>query len=496
LVKACAIKVLNLIFTFEKFPDFYRIIKTNKKIQQHMSTRRNFIKKTIVTPVILFAAGVNGISIQKSLKTKPAKEKIRIIIETDAGGDPDDEQSMVRFLVYANEFDIEGIIANRPVARTPENKNPVRDGLGIVQAMVKAYNECYPTLVKHDENYPLPEIIMQRTVAGYNDTSDGVDLIISAVDSPDPRPVWFCNWGTDQGSGESCLKRALDKVMAERGPDGYARFKNRLWLSTSDKFGDHTGKTEPPFSIWVDTFRPEIEKKRWYHMFSDITARAGGFDIERDVRKGHGPLGAMYPLNTNRQQKEGDTMSFLYMLPYGLSNPDKPGWGSWGGRYGHNPEHPGKYYYWANQEDEWNGSISRNNVLARWAEAFQNDFRARMDWCVKPYEDANHHPVAVVNGSRGTEIIQIRTKPGKVIKLDAGKSYDPDGRKLIPEWIYYREAGTCSREISLTQKSLMKTSFVVPEVEKPETAHILFILKNDGYPALYSYRRILIDIVV
>jgi hypothetical protein len=42
-----------------------------------MSTRRNFIKKTIVTPVILFAAGVNGISIQKSLKTKPAKEKIQ-----------------------------------------------------------------------------------------------------------------------------------------------------------------------------------------------------------------------------------------------------------------------------------------------------------------------------------------------------------------------------------------------------------------------------------
>jgi hypothetical protein len=79
-----------------------------------------------------------------------------------------------------------------------------------------------------------------------------------------------------------------------------------------------------------------------------------------------------------------------------------------------------------------------------------------MDWCVKPYEDANHHPVAIVNGSRGTEIIQIRAKPGKVIKLDAGKSYDPDGRKLIPEWLYYREAGTCSREISLADRSFIE----------------------------------------
>jgi len=41
-------------------------------------------------------------------------QKLRVIIETDAGGDPDDEQSLVRFLLYANEWDVEGIIANAP----------------------------------------------------------------------------------------------------------------------------------------------------------------------------------------------------------------------------------------------------------------------------------------------------------------------------------------------------------------------------------------------
>ena len=50
-----------------------------------------------------------------------AEPRLRVIVETDAGGDPDDEQSLVRFLVYANEFDIEGIIANRAVAREREN---------------------------------------------------------------------------------------------------------------------------------------------------------------------------------------------------------------------------------------------------------------------------------------------------------------------------------------------------------------------------------------
>src|SRR5262245_24069841 len=45
----------------------------------------------------------------------PAPERLRLIVETDAGGDPDDEQSLVRFLLYAAEWDVEGIIANRPV---------------------------------------------------------------------------------------------------------------------------------------------------------------------------------------------------------------------------------------------------------------------------------------------------------------------------------------------------------------------------------------------
>src|SRR5256886_7799299 len=73
-------------------------------------------------------------------------ERVRIIVETDAGGDPDDEQSMVRFLLYANDFDVEGIIANRPHAREGENKNSERTGLGIVRRMVKAYGECWPHL--------------------------------------------------------------------------------------------------------------------------------------------------------------------------------------------------------------------------------------------------------------------------------------------------------------------------------------------------------------
>ena len=424
-----------------------------------------------------------------------ADSRPRLIIETDAGGDPDDEQSLVRFLVYANEFDIAGIIANRPVARDGENKNPIRDGLGIVRSMVSAYGQCYDNLVKHDDRYPHPQQLLARTVAGYNDIDDGVDLVISAVDAEDSRPVWFSNWGTDHGAAESCLKRALDRVLKDRGSQGYATFKNRLRLSSADKFGDHTAKIEPPFPFWLDASHPPLDGRRWYHRFSALTATAGGFDIERDVRVGHGPLGPMYPVNTGLQQKEGDTMMFLYLLPTGMNEPLEPTWGSWGGRYGRNEAYAKQHYYWSNQSDTWQGSTHRDNTLSRWAAALQNDFAARMDWCMADsFEKANHAAVAVLNRDTTKRVLHITAKPGEAVDLSAAGSRDPDGQSLTTQWFVYREAGTFPGNVQLASTSGDATSFVAPRVDRPQTVHIILQLQDTGTPNLVAYRRAVVTI--
>jgi hypothetical protein len=420
--------------------------------------------------------------------------RLRVIIETDAGGDPDDEQSLVRFLVYANEFDIEGIIANRPVARDRENKNPVRDGLVIVRALVNAYGQCYTNLMQHDPRFPKPEQLLARTVAGYDDTDDGVQLILRAVDAADPRPVWFCNWGTDHGSAESCLKRALDRVRRERGLDSYGKFKGRLRLSSADKFSEHTLSLAPPFPLWVDTSRPTVAQKRWYHRFSALTAQAGGFDLERDVRTNHGPLGALYPPNTGLPQKEGDTMMFLYLIPTGMNDPNEPTWGSWAGRYGPNEECPGKPYFWANQTDAWHGTTNRDNTLARWAADLQNDFRAHMDWCVKPRDAANHRPVGALNGDTTRNILQIAVKSGQVVNLSASDSTDPDGDALSTEWFVYHEAGTYRGEVSFRATNGPSTSFVSPAVKQAQTIHVILRISDDGQPPLCSYRRVVVTV--
>src|SRR5690242_11327554 len=42
----------------------------------------------------------------------PAAERPRVLVSSDIGGtDPDDFQSLVHFLLYANEFDVEGLVS-------------------------------------------------------------------------------------------------------------------------------------------------------------------------------------------------------------------------------------------------------------------------------------------------------------------------------------------------------------------------------------------------
>src|SRR5207253_6741341 len=148
----------------------------------------------------------------------------------------------------------------------------------------------------------------------------------------------------------------------------------------------------------------------------------------------------------------------------------QPTWGSWAGRYGPNENFPGRRYYWANQQDAWRGSTSRENTLARWAEHLQNDFRARLGWCVvKDFKHANHPPAVRLAGPRARA-----AGGGDVVLLDASETTDPDGDRLRFEWAWYPEPGSYrGAPVDIRDATSAKATLLAPASPTGGTVHVV-----------------------
>jgi len=208
------------------------------------------------------------------------------------------------------------------------------------------------------------------------------------------------------------------------------------------------------------------------------------------VRTGHGPLGALYPTNTHPRQKEGDTGTFLYLLPVGLGDPDQPTWGSWAGRYAPNPAFAGMPYFHATGADTWKGTTHRDNSQARFAEDIQNDFRMRMDWCVQPWSGANHPPKVAGPDIGGQPVV----KSGDTVRLNASDTSDPDGDELTFRWWQYVECGTPRVTPELRGADTPVASFVAPKTAESITLHFVVTVRDHRTPASTRYGRIVVHI--
>ena len=182
-------------------------------------------------------------------------------------------------------------------------------------------------------------------------------------------------------------------------------------------------------------------------------------------------------------------MTFLYLVPTGMNDPDHPSWGSWAGRYGRNENYPNFNYYWANAPDTWRGTTHRENSLKRWAEHLQNDFRSRLDWCVKDFAHANHPPVPRIRGE-----LTRTVSAGQAIELDAGESSDPDNDKLNFEWVPYPECTNYSGVLpELRNSQTSKATLVAPRLDAKQSLHVILIVTDSGAPPLTRYQRLFIN---
>ena len=175
-------------------------------------------------------------------------------------------------------------------------------------------------------------------------------------------------------------------------------------------------------------------------------------------------------------------------VPTGMNDPEQPMWGSWAGRYGRQESAEDRPYYWAILKDDWQGSTHRDNTLGRWVAHLQNDFRARLDWCVNDFGNANHPPVPRINGDSRRIV-----RAGDKVVLDAGQSTDPDKHGLKFEWVYYPEPGSYRGSApALEGTASPQASLFAPKVDSPQTIHIILTVTDDGSPPLARYQRVIV----
>jgi hypothetical protein len=462
---------------------------------------------------------------------------------------------MIHLLMYANEIDIEGLIAVSsrwlPNHTFPES----------IHDRVKAYGIVRPNLMLHASGWPTEEYLLTTIASGQKgfgmkavgdaQSTSGSERIIAAVDKDDTRPIWVAI-----NAGANTLAQALWDVRRTRTKSEVAKFISKIrvyddsgqdnagaWMAHEfpDLFYIRSrsqifGLFGPKFGAGPQPWKP-LSQNSW---------------IEHNVRTRHGILGALYPqriwtaspwnigcetinddseLRINHMFMEGGgTGTWIGLVNKGLFVPEEISWGGWGGRFSWEKEqvpagqqsvspletefHPflmypqtADYSFTYGDPDEALTSFSGIDgeiiyyakdfaPLWRWREAYTNDFKARMDWCIAGYAHANHHPVAVFMGDENRTICRVKASAGETLSLDASGTRDPDGNALSIRWYTYPEAGTYKGTVPILSESATVAKMTVPPDSKEKQIHVILeVTDQSAIAPLTAYRRIVIDVI-
>jgi hypothetical protein len=243
----------------------------------------------------------------------------RVIVSTDIGGtDPDDFQSMVHFLVYADMFDVEGLISSPYGPGRREH---------IVQ-VIDRYAVDYANLKTHSDRYPPPDELRRVAKEGALDPAgssglgrptEGSDWIVRAARRNDPRPLWVLVWG-----GIDDLAQALHDA-----PDILPKLRvyfiggpNKMW--SVDAY-NYIEQHHP--ALWM--IEANATYRGWF-TGGNQTGEWGNTEFVAAHVAGRGTLGDYFATQLKGTIKMGDSPSIGYLLH---GTPEDPSQASWGGKF-------------------------------------------------------------------------------------------------------------------------------------------------------------------
>ena len=479
-------------------------------------------------------------------------DKLRTVVTTDM--EQDDYASLIRYLLYTNDLDTEGIIYTSSKFHwagdgkgtefflpgreytTPQTSWRWTGTRTIQDEALKAYDEVYPNLRRHDPEYPSPAELRSKVKIGnivfegeMDQDTVGSNLIKRLLLDNDPRTLYLQAWG-----GTNTIARALksieDQYGAHRGwPVLKAKISAKAVILASgfqdQTYADYIAPNWPALRVeqlsggyaawgyncnrnnqgnirglpedrqyfqgtWIQTNIQTGPYGKLYRSWLDGQAMPGDqldiFGIPELA-----PSGWCKPLEQYDFLSEGDNVAFNPLLTTGIQDPANPALGGWGGRAVQTSTSPDLWTMVpADAEEDSTGAVTANYTTLRWAAAAQNDFAARIQWTLTSrYSQGNHAPTVRVAAPA-----TVTVKAGRSVRLLA-LGVDPDWDRLAYSWYQYGEEGTYPGAVSISSASSPLAKVTVPaDAVKGQTISLIVQVIDNGDFPLTRYDRVTIRV--
>lgn len=484
----------------------------------------------------------------------PLGAKPRVVITADP--ELDDNNSLLRYLLYADDFRTEGLIyASSQYHWKGDGKGTkgfvpgreyTRAGRQIcpctswrwdpkerfIDAALDAYAKAYPNLKVHDPAYPTPATLRSKVRWGnvafdgeMSKDTDGSNLIKTLLLDKEEAPVYLHAWG-----GQSTIARALKSIEEQyKGAPQWAAIRAKVIR----KAVIHpSGDQDDTYANYIKPNWPEIRYVLTKDgvMLSYLSQRTLSQDdaayMSADWTKANvsdkGPLGALYRTwGDGRQMVKGDIFDYFGEPGKTAEQLRAEGFFVWspieakGSAIGEgdtvtflNLIGNGLEGYRANSFGGWGGyhDVERKPMtfdLGGPPPELKREpthpflAQAQHDFAAR-FVWATTSRYADANHApkitvNGARLITAR--PGQAIALSAS-AIDPDQDKVSVRWWNWTKAGTYAEPVELRGADTATVQFTAPLDAKPgDTLHLIAEATDDGAPALTRYAHVVVTIV-
>jgi hypothetical protein len=443
---------------------------------------------------------------------------------------------LIRYLLYADWFDTEGLIVSssqyhwagdgkgtrqwidgREYIKLPKG-DPCPctswrwpEGEDHVAQALDAYEKVYPNLKTHESDYPTPEELRAKYKIGNVEfdgdmakDTDGSNLIKQVLLDNNPDPVFLMAWG-----GQNTIARALQSIQLQyQGTpdwsDIYQKVSKKAILLPSGDQDDTGAKYIKPNWPQIHTggqgSRFDLSGALIYgaqNYASETNKPYYSADWIKKNITDQGPLGQLYyTWGDGREMVKDDPTDYMWRSGYTKEQLEAMGYYVW-----LDPEPKGEFL---GEGDTYTmlsllGNGTRQYQDTNWGSySSGQDFPYTMDeeatrlqWSVTPkYKNANHAPDVSVLGK-----LDLTAVPGQKLTLK-GRASDPDkGQKVAYSWSEDTAIDSYPGTATLNSTAGKNLKFTVPtDARQGQTIHLLLQVTDTAPLPLARYQRIVITI--